>query len=435
MAQTLVKIDYTGLDCRGIYYVSNDFEGVDIDNNNAPKGTLHKFVIRQTVTVEGIGKKTAKSTYTKSGITFYKALQAVIAEREPMRDAVRAKLLGVSDGEAEQIALERLTVTELFEDFKNYKVTLPKNNTLEKHWSGAYAQQISSVYKTLLKDDIGEMRAINVKKKHIEDCMTTATLKGRKPRSYHALRGLTKQMFEWWISREEMDKRNPASDIKLSKLQNARADKVALSWNELQKLYTAMYSYPDERYRQLWIWLSTGRRLSEVLKLERSHVDSEGYYTIIADNNKARKKMIYKVPMGVTIPLKGKWVHTSTHKKDKHLQVNNADHHWHNVVQNAEIKDAEIKDKLLTSTDIHKHDLRIFIATALKGDGVPLELRSMVLGHTGTTITDRYSTDTKEGADLKHKAVGFFLAKVFNKIDRKMLFSEYNQGILKNISV
>ena len=410
MAQILVKIDYTGLDCRGIYYVSDNFGGAVIGNNNAPKGTLHKFVIRQTVTISGIGKKTAKSTYTKSGITFYKALQWVIGEREAMRDAVRAKLLGVSDNEAEQLAIEALTVTELFEAFKEYKENLPKDNSREKHWNGAYTQQIKSIYKTLIKDYIGEMRAINVKKKHIDDCMNGATSKGLKPRASHAIRGLTKQMFEWWISREELDKRNPASDIKLSKLKNARADNVSLSWDKLEKLYTAMYNYHDERYRQLWIWLSTGRRLSEVLKLERSHVDCEGYFTVIAENNKARTKMIYRVPMGITIPLKGQWVHTSTHKKERHLQVNNADHHWHNVVQNADIGK--------TSADVHKHDLRIFIATALSNSGVPIEIQSMVLGHTMQSITARYSTDTKEGADLKAEAVEFFLDKVFNRIPR-----------------
>jgi len=423
MAQTLVKIDYDGLDCRGIYYVSDDYKGVIIGNNNAPKGTSHKFVIRQTITIQGIGKKTSKSTYTKTGISFYQSLKQIILEREHMREMVRRKLLGITDEEAEQHVIEQLTVTELFEAFNNYKIKLPADNSEEKHWNGAYAQQMKSVYKTLIKPYIGDIRAINCKKKHIQECFAGATKRELKPRAKHAIRALTKQMFEWWISSEDLDKRNPTSDIKLSKLQNARADKVHLEWEQLEKLYTAMYNYPDERYRQLWIWLSTGRRLSEALKLERSHIDKEGYYKIIADNNKAGSEMIYAVPLGVEVPLKDKWVHTSTHKKDKHLQVNNADYHWHNVVQNAKLTDKD--NNPLKSSDIHKHDLRIFLTTALKGAGVPLEIRSMVLGHTGTNITERYSTDTKEGADLKHQAVTFFLDKVFNKVDRKMLWHEY----------
>ena len=62
MAQTLIKIDYEGLDCRGIYYVSDEIilsnvkpESTIISKDNAPKGVKHKFVIRQTVTISGYG--------------------------------------------------------------------------------------------------------------------------------------------------------------------------------------------------------------------------------------------------------------------------------------------------------------------------------------------------------------------------------------------
>ena len=93
--------------------------------------------------------KTSKATYTKSGISFYQALKQIILEREDMRDTVRKKLLGITDDEAEQKAVESLTVTELFENFKVYKINLPEDNSREKHWNGAYAQQMKSVYKTL----------------------------------------------------------------------------------------------------------------------------------------------------------------------------------------------------------------------------------------------------------------------------------------------
>ena len=419
MAQTLIKVDYTGLKCTGIYYVNDEVHDKVITRDNAPAGRLHKFVIRQTVTVEGLGKRTAKETHTKTGVTFYKALEAVIGEREAMRQRVRNDMMGISDDEAERQRLEALTVNELFTAFRAYKEALPDDNSREKHWNGAYARQMQSIYKTLIQPYIGTMRAYSIKQKHIEECFDGATRKGLKPRATHAIRGLSKQMFEWWITREELDKRNPASGIKLSKLKNERSAKVSLSWTEIRQLYTAMESYPDERYRQLWLWLGTGRRLREALKLERAHIHSDGYYSIIAGNNKARTTMIYRVPEGVTVPLKGRWVHTSTHNRDKHLQVNNADHHWHNVVQNANI----VRDGVaLTSTDIHKHDLRIIIATALAEAGVPYEVRAMVLGHTLQTVTDRYSADTRQGADLKHKAVTFFLDKVHGKIDEGLMW-------------
>ncbi len=393
MPQKMIKVDYPNENCNGIYYVGNSIP------NDTGRGT-YKFIIRQTITIEGVGKKTSKETFTKHGMTFYKALKSVIAEREPMKDRILQKALGVVDNVEEMNMINSLTVNQLWDHYKAAKAD---------SWSLSYTSSIQSDYKRLLKDEIGDMKAIQVKRKHIEDIIEDVRKAGYKERSQHSVITLVKGMYKWWLDREELEKRNPAN-ITLKKLDNARS--VTLTWSEIEKLYLTMYSYKHERYRQLFIWLSTGRRLGETLKLRKEHLD-EGYYTIIASNNKAKQDMIYRIPEGVTIPRVGEFVFQSPRNRSKQLQGFSVHGHWDNIRDAAGLP------------TIRKHDLRHVITTKLKEGGVPSEIRAMVIGHVSSEMVDRYSTDTEEGAELKHKAVTFFLAKVFNKIDRTELWDNY----------
>lgn len=411
MAQTLIKVDYSGEKCNGIYYVTDDNFGGVITEKNAPNGRVHKFVIRQTVTIEGVGKKTSKETITKSGITFYKALQAVIAEREPMRESIRNRLLGITDETAERNANAVITVGELWAEYSLYKTT----STTKRRWRAPYAYTMQSVYKTLVKPYLHDMKAMQVRREHVELCIDKARARGLAPRTEQSIISVLKPMFDWWIIRKELDKNNPAYRLDLREVDNAR--NIDLSWEEIERLYTILTTYKDERYRQVFLWLITGRRVGETLSLQVAHNTPDGYYTITAENNKARSDMIYRIPDGVTLPLLRGYVHTAPRDRHKPLSQGTLDKAWKNI------------QELAGLPDIHKHDLRHIITTVLANSNVPSELRSMVVGHTIEGITERYRTDTKAGADLKHKAVEFFLKKVFNKIDRSMLWDEY---ILRN---
>ncbi len=431
----MIKVEYKGLDCKGVYSLDelktekigknkNDEDIFGVTDKTAPnKAGTYKFLLRQSVTIQGIGKKTVKKTFTKKGVTFYSALKAVIKDKDDMSQIAKDKLLGITDDEQEKHALEILTLNELWEQFYEYKINLPADGSRGKRWTGAYTQTNASAYKNLIQPYIGKKIAMRLKVSDVELCMDKATKRGLKPRSYHSIRGLIKQMYKWWIKREDLERSNPA-DIELTKLDNER--NIDLSLVQIRKLFDAIDNYKHEKYSQIWKWARTGRRMGEVVNLERKDI-KDGYFTVIAEKNKARMNMIYRVPDGVTIPVKGQWVHTAPTNRTKPIEEQIVYNHWQTVVQNAEImvEDEEGEGKILTGKDLHQHDLRHLITTVLESSGVPEELRKKVIGHKNHAMVNRYSVDTKEGADEKHRTVTFFLKKVFNRIDKDLKWNEY----------
>ena len=409
IAQTLIKVDYKDEKCAGLYYVDSNYKGEVVTKETAPTGRgTFKFVLRQTITIPGAGKVTRKETFTKSGMTFLKSIQAVLDEREPMRERIINKMTGKSEAEEEALVNDLLTVDELWDRYYRYKTTMNVKTKRGKRWQGATASVMKSNYQTLIKLYLGDMRVMAVKKKHVEDCMAKAKERGLADRALFSIKAILKPMYDWHLDREELDKRNPAS-IELGTLENER--NVTLPWEQIQNLYKIMYSYKNIKYRNLFIWLSTGRRIGEALSLRVEQI-YDGYYTILAENNKAEVNMIYKLPEGVEIPEHG-YIHTGVKDPSRQLSAESVSRHWDNIRQLSELP------------DINKHDLRHIITTSLRDSGVPLEIRGMVIGHKGGTITDRYTTDTKERANLKAVAVKFFLDKVFNKIDKDMLWENY----------
>lgn len=94
MAQNLIKINYEGEKCAGLYLVDENFGGKEITKADAPQGRgTYKIVLRQTISILGKDKITAKETFVRQGITFLKAIQSVIAEREAMKQRIVDKRL------------------------------------------------------------------------------------------------------------------------------------------------------------------------------------------------------------------------------------------------------------------------------------------------------------------------------------------------------
>lgn len=404
MAQKLIKVNLDN--ATGIYFIDENFSDSEVNSGNAPKGRgSYKFVIRQTVTIQGVGKKTIKETIIKHGLTFNKALEAVIIEREPMRKRAINKVLGVTDDIAEQQKLDVVTVDEVWKEF--YKEHEEKKTA--KPWSKTYLRTADSLYRNYIKPNIGDMRAIQVKHKDIKSLLQKVRSKSLSVSIERNIIGILRPMFIEWIITNDLEKVNPAKDHKLRKQEDRE---VVLNWDQMEKLYTALFNYRDERIRQVFLWLATGRRINEVLTLRHEHLEGE-YYTVKAENNKVGKDMMYRIPNGVTLPLYKGYIHKAPRNRDKHLTDVTMHRHWL-AIQTA-----------TGLHDLHKHDLRHIIATVLTDSLVPSDLVRRVLGHLLTGTSKKYIADTVHTADLKHKAVTFFLDKVFNKVDRGMMWDEY----------
>jgi integrase len=300
MAQTLIKINYEGEKCAGLYLVDEDFGGSVITKSDAPQGRgTYKLVLRQTVSVLGHGKITAKETFVKQGTTFLKAIQSVIAEREAMKQRVIDNATGVTaeleETAKEQATKDKLTLNNLWDAYYIYKTTTTRQPRKQKKWDtkqGATGYIMKISYNSLVKERLGSMLVKDIKKKHIQEHVDyLIDGLGKAQRTAKTATIMLKPMFDWYFDKEEIDRRNPAQ-IEWGTLGNER--NVVVEYEDMQKLYKTMFHYKDKKYRNVFIWLASGRRIGEVLSLHSDNIKGD-YFTVTADNNKAGVDMIYRM--------------------------------------------------------------------------------------------------------------------------------------------
>lgn len=424
MAQKLIKVEYPPLDCRGLYYIDDNFAGKLITKELAPTGrATYKFVLRQKVSVLGKGQVTKKKTYTIEGQTFYKAIEEVIGKREAHKKSIIDKVTGVAKQKEDEAIVMLRTIDDVWELYYHHRKTSVVQGKRQKKWkveysvkgnpTGGTAYIMQSAYNSLIKPKFGKKIATQVKKKDIEDLINDSVdNRGFSPRYVKNIIDILKPMYEWFYDREEIDKRNPAGNVSVY-FDNKR--NVEVSFEDMQKLYKTMLTYNNKKYRNVFLWLVTGRRVGEVLSLHTDNIEGD-YFTVTSENNKAGVDMIYKMsPAMKKIVPKSSYVHTSV--KDSSLQLSKAsvDRHWKNIKRDSGL------------FDLHIHDLRHLITTVLKDSGVPLELRSMVLGHKSSSMTERYNRETKAQADMKLQAVSFFMSKISGSLDIDLKWDEYKK--------
>ena len=85
------------------------------------------------------------------------------------------------------------------------------------------------------------------------------------PRTSKSVKEALRPMFNLYVL-EGMVKTNPASLIQIPKFDNQV--NIELDDEKIRELYDALYGYPVEPFRSIFVWLSHGRRLNEVLSLE-----------------------------------------------------------------------------------------------------------------------------------------------------------------------
>lgn len=395
-----IKIKQTKTEHTGIYVYG------DIPTDKTSRQD-YKFLIRQTVTIQGIGKKTVKETFTVKGMTYNKALDKARDERPLMRERAKKKVLGITDNSEKVQEFKNITLNEVWKQYVEHKT-----KTSAKLWSKNATRTMNSTYDNHIAPVIGKKRAIQVGYADIEKCIIKVRGKGLSARMEKGIISALRPMFTDWYKRNGLmdTKTNPAKD---QETKEPVPRQVNLTWKQKEKLFKAMYTFENERFRQIWIWVSTGRRIEEVLSLKHADVDSNGYYTIIAEQNKVRKPMIHRVPDGATLPLYKGWVHSAPRDKNKQISQDTVNNQW------------RILRATLGLPKFNKHDIRHLIETVLTDSEVPQQTINMVLGHLETGASKHYKNDTTATADRKHRAVEFFLKKVFNKIDREIPWDKY----------
>lgn len=392
MAQKLIKINITNRNCKGLYFVDSNgtYNSVkEMTNTNSPKRLKSDFKLVLRLTANG---RTRKETFTyPKSKTLLQAIDDVSEKRSTVF-------------ETKERASKVPTLGEYWEDYVEYKESTV---SAKESWRPTTAKDMKSFYNAWIKPSkLNNMLVTDIAREDVEALIA----KVKKSRSLRTAKKVTEALaplFKRYYTANKIHELNPAS-IDLGSLNNVR--EVVVSLEEAKALYTAMFNYPIEKYRNVFIWLATGRRLGEVLSLRTDEVDLEKkQFNIVPENSKSGKKLTFKLrpELEETLDAKDGLIHPSN--KDTIMDGSTVRKHWNKVLDAAGLE------------GLHMHDIRHIIGTILRDSGVNEDIRALVLGHTRSSVTARYATANAELADEVYQ---FFLDKVHGVIDAKAKWVE-----------
>lgn len=408
MAQRLIKIDIKGYKCKGIYLEDNakifDVDVIDTDMHVRKVKPPFKLILRTTV-LKNEKKITSKRTFTfeEAGITLKRAIDKVNNQRDDFRDEIitpkAVETYEETKAKEDEEAKLNITLEEYWDkDYVPFKETTVN---AKQSWKPSTAKDMKSFYNKWIKDTpLSQMRLVDIREKHIEDLIKLIQLTKSKRTSKKVTEALS-PLIKRFHKQNKINELNPA-DIDIGDLDNKR--EVIVSIPMAKSLYDAMMHYEVPKYRDVFVWLCSGRRLSEVLTLTLDDLDlNRGIFNVIPDKNKAGKRITFVLRPEMLETLENKKVLIHPSENDTVIDGSTIRNHWEKV-----LKIAKIKDKL------HIHDLRHIIGTILRDSGVNEELRALVLGHTRSSVTARYAS---QNAKLADEIYQFFLDKIHGRID------------------
>lgn len=378
MADVLTKINLSNVDCRNIYFINNDdlFSGKEIKKAPTYISRDYKLILRVTyVNRSGIRSQTKKTFSFSKKITFLQAVREVSSKRESL-------LKKLKEGNHKEEKVKIPTLKQAWEEYISMKKNQLSSNT--------YTSYSTFMDKWILSDQKLSKTSIDlVSTKKLQDIVNKILESGKSPRTAKSVKETLRPMFKQYVLRGTL-KLNPAELIQIPKFDNQVS--IQLSDEQIRELYDTLYNYPIEPFRSMFIWLSHGRRLNEILSLSWDDININNYtYTIKFENNKVRKPMTYKLSNellntleSIGLKTEGYVFHALTNENKK-MNKGTIRNHW---------------EKILKQLNIHirLHDLRHIIGDTLVSDGKTLEQVASILGHTSTNVTKRYSKVRQEVA-------------------------------------
>lgn len=406
MAQKLIRIDLPKYNCRGLYFEdSAGLFGVKVINDDKLANKVKppfKVILRTTVT-KGATKITSKKTFVFAALN--KTLKQAINDINEQRNEFRNHIVN-----PERKSSPTIQVYTLQEYWHNVYVPYKRTTlSVKEQWKDSTAKDMESFFNAWIKDTSLSKKIIEtITREDIEQLI-------KKIQSKRSLRTSKKTidclapLFKKYYYEHQIMRLNPA-DIKIGDLDNKREVNVTLEM--AKRLYDEMEHYQITQYRNIFLWLRTGRRLNEVLSLavEDIEVDKRLFH-IVPNKNKSGKRTTFILRDELLPSLEEKVFLVHPSAKGTLMNSKTVRDHWKKILEKANITD-----------NIHLHDLRHIIGTVLRDSGVNEELRALVLGHTRSSITARYAS---QNAKLADDIFEFFLAKIRGKIGSKTQWSTY----------
>ncbi len=363
-----MKIEYIKIkESKGIYYIADGQVKVKDSFVVPPRRFKQDFKLWFKVTKMTNGKRIyKKKTLKYSHDTNFKS--AVLDAEEKKRQlqiSINTNITYAKKSEGE------LSLNVLFDKYMLLKEREIKENTLNIY-------KIS--YNKHIKPTLGDKKLKDISKYDLNTLSDTMRLNGYKERTVETIKQLMRPLFNYHLQNGDITV-NPALQIKSNKLNNEI--EINLTMEQINKLYKAIEEYPLEPFRGVFIFLSTGRRLNEILTLRWENINiNEKFFTITKENNKSSKTNNYpldeRLLKALPVTKKDGYVFTAVRSKNK-LSNSTLDKHWIKLYKSVGID------------YLRKHDLRHIIGNVMVSNGANLTEIAELLGHSNTNITKRYS--------------------------------------------
>lgn len=378
-----IKVNLQNRDCRNISLsVEENFKFTEITDSKDYKITSN-FTMMARVTYQANYKRIQKKKVVEfnKNQTLLQAIDIMIEERAKLTRLLQD---GSVARERESIAINTSLngssrLNDIFDDYIDGKSRTLKDKTI-KTYKGFYNTWIKAVIGNKAIRDITDVELQGI---------VNRVLKERAPKTAKTLKEVLNPIFKKYRNKGYIQS-NPVELLEFKKFDNVK--NPTITDTQIKSLYQAIYGYGVEPFRSIFVWLSTGRRVNEVLTLKWEDINlADKEFTIRPDNNKAGKGMTYQLDDDLLYTLdrlehRAGYLFPAIKHPNKKMHNDTLKRHWKKILDNAGIEHLRI------------HDLRHIIGLKLVNAGMSLEVIASVLGHTTTAITKRYSKVRQETA-------------------------------------
>jgi len=398
----LLKLNLPKHDTKSIYYVADEVN----QNGSVDKAPNRDYRLAVNISNTVNGKRVFKRRvqHFKKIQTFIQAIGIMQATRANLKEELKSTAPIIAKVGAKKAKRQNYTdeanphlTRTLYDAWLDYFQTKE-----EKKLSAQTLKSYRIFFDTHIKPVLGRQAIHTLETEQFQEIINKILKMGRAPRTAQTLQQIMRPLFKKEMATKgTLIKTNPIENTVIPRFNNEKT--INITDEQAKALMEKIYSYEIPVMRSVLVWLTHGRRQGEVLSLKWENIDLENRtYTIVAENNKARKSMRYKLTDAQLEALpriddKKGYVFTSFNNIDKPLNEGTLRPHWLKIVDRAGIKNFRL------------HDLRHLIGGQLVSAGHTLEQIASVLGHTTTAVTQRYS---KVRETVANEALNDFFSRV-----------------------
>jgi len=286
-----------------------------------------------------------------------------------------------------------------------------------------YKQNKGYMYSKWLKKPIGNKKFSQITTGMLQSIVNKMIKEGLAPSTADDIRKVFSKLFKMAIKKRWIEE-SPMDDVIFPEYDNKRD--FTLSPEQSALLYHAMVTYPEVKFRAIFMMMLEGRRKDEILALTWDRVDTEqkriyfGY-----DEHKGKENLSFELSddlMQILLSLEEP--HTGyVFKNPRPTKANNNKpggkigdfrKRWKGI----------LKSIGLENEDITPHDCRHWIGNTVVSSGGTLEEVAAILGHGDTRASKRYAnvdkTAIRKSLDKVHGVISS------DKIDENAKVKKHN---------